>query len=105
MLIYKATDGVTSNPSGETASGEVSHSIFEPDNEVGRRHRSSSLTVSRTGHLTGDTVTVLFRCNGWLDRNANTRNQSFSSTSSNSGDSSIDPSLGADLQRSTGGLN
>lgn len=66
--------------------------------------RSSSLTVSselRTGEM--GLMTVLLR---WSvgPRRANTRSQSFSSTSSNSGDSSIEPNFGADLHRSTGGL-
>lgn len=102
----------TSNPSGETASGDGSHSdtILQcKDGGVDITQRSSSLTVSNRLRV-GETglMTVLFRANVGADcdpRRAKTRSQSFSSTSSSSGDSSIEPSLGADLHRSTGGLN
>jgi hypothetical protein len=71
--------------------------------------RSSSLTVSNELRV-GETglMTVLLRWSVGADcvpRRAKTRSQSFSSTSSNSGDSSMEPNLGADLHRSTGGLS
>ena len=101
----------TSNPSGETASGDVSTSatiLRCKDGGVDITERSSSLTVSSELRV-GETglMTVLFRASVVADgdpRRAKTRNQSFSSTSSSSGDSSMEPSLGADLHRSTGGL-
>lgn len=100
----------TKSPSGETASGEGSDSVIILEGREGVEiKRSSSLTVSnelRVGET--DWMTVLLRWSvgaDWVPRRAKTRSQSFSSTSSNSGDSSIEPNLGADLHRSTGGLS
>ena len=103
----------TSNPLGETASGDDSDSVTnlqckDGGVDITTRQRSSSLTVSKEVRV-GETglTTVLLRTRVGADvdpRRAKTRSQSFSSISSNSGDSSIDPNFGADLQRSTGGL-
>lgn len=97
----------TKRPSGETASEDGSHSAIILQGSAGvDMHRSSSLTVS-SELRTGETglMTVLLR---WsvcaAPRRASTRSQSFSSTSSSSGDSSMEPNFGADLHRSTGGL-
>jgi hypothetical protein len=87
------------------------------------KHLSSSLTVSSRGvadevledvaeEATEEEADALFIITVFLaerarvvdPRSASTRNQSFSSSTSCSGDSSMDPNLGADFDRSTGGL-
>jgi len=105
-----------------------SHSVVNVNSLTGDetggkgKHLSSSLTVSSRGvadevledieeateeeaDLFIITVFLAERVRVGVDpRSASTRNQSFSSSTSCSGDSSMDPNLGADFDRSTGGL-
>ena len=119
------TSARSKSPSGETSSsgGVASHSAAAAaaaaeerrwqsvgsvagggwSGRGGGRHRSSSSTVSNVrGGSGGGAVGGAFECG--CVRSARTRSQSASSSAS-SGASSMQPNFGADLQRSTGGLN